>query len=289
MNKIVFAGKPSQQSLAHVIKIVLGAILVVNAASSCRSVPTETSQPLPTHTSEPTPMVTSPPTSTPEPTPTVTSPPPTTPIPTPSSFHHWQDIVPGESSKSDVLDSFGPPDQEYTEGLPNQESKVERRRALVWVYESFEGKMPGICANPCEGWGKVYMIDRTVLMIELLIFKQQPTVGELVAVLGEPELDGGSRGTPSHSREVPVLEDKGIDWRNMVREWDYVYSTSGVYARVGPKYEGEGLGVSVYYPKNSVPPDDVPITAMFLFPPMSLDEYYESPFIFLRVKLRYPE
>lgn len=57
------------------------------------------------------------------------------------------------------------------------------------------------------------------------------------------------------------------------------------------RWKGENLRsvlVPVFYPSESMPPDDVPVNTVELFAPMSLETYYESPLIVEWVKDFYP-
>lgn len=193
---------------------------------------------------------------------------------TPSSdFHHWLTVVPGVSTKEDVLEILGTPDIERETNLPNSDFKVPE-----WFYESLEGRQPWICTEPCTGYGSVYFLETQVIMIELVLYGG-PKVIDLVSILGEPEFSRAFKWLPPRPGDQEELEEQGIDWRNMVSLWRFLYPNYGAKFIIGPRFDEVEWTIPEYYPPDSEPPDDMSVTVMRLFPPMSAEDFWDSYFV----------
>lgn len=203
------------------------------------------------------------------------------PTVTPILILGWPDVIPGESTEEDVRARLGDPDVEDSDSLLGTDLTTgEYLDVPTWYYDSLEQRTPEICARPCRGMARVYFVDGVVALIYIEIYENEPTLDELMTRLGEPEMSGNTVLPPRHIGEEQLLEQRGIDWRDVTRKWKYAYPSLGTLVSVGPKYEDEDREFAVYYPLDSIPPGDMPVYVVYLFPPMSLEDYCNSMFLF---------
>ncbi len=208
------------------------------------------------------------------------------PTATPEPILGWPGIVPGESTEEDVRLILGPPDGESFKWLPGAGPATES--FPTWYYDSLEEKPPGVCVTACRGGAEIYFMDGVVVAIEIVLYEGEPTLAELLSILGESELIAETTLPPVHwFTEEQLLEEMGIDWWKMTVVWGYAYPNRGVLAHIGPQEDHE-LGIFVYYPRGSLPPEDMPVRVVYLFPSMSLEEYCASSFLYDWMREFYP-
>jgi hypothetical protein len=195
-------------------------------------------------------------------------------LPPVEQYNHWKGIVPGETSKEDVRSILGEPNDISNRPFPNTGYD---EKTIVWEYNSVQEGQSWLCATTCEIYSWIWFLEENVELITLHIVGELRDVEYIEGLFGEPELQGSKKCMPYETSRIDELEEKGIDFFTWVTDWIYLYPEKGLSLHFGPKYSEEG---KIYYPRNSVAPEDMPLTVVSIYESMTLEEYRNSKIIY---------
>lgn len=195
--------------------------------------------------------------------------------PQPNFVNSWLTIIPGESTKEDVVKALGKPTHKDMWYLPNSDFEFQ---VPEYTYESLTNKQPWVCFDPCEGYGRIYFLEGKVVLI-LIYIDEGLNPEDVTKIMGEPEIKGSRLADYPKPSLRDYLEEQGIEWKNKVSLWSYLYPSSGITFTFGPKWDEDIIGLPKFYSPTNDPPADMPLNAVSMFEPMSMDEYYGSSLI----------